>query len=118
MKYIDFYEKKKALHDEMLEAIVTLFNLGGITEIDFEQNCELQNAYIILSPDGIDSTYETKVSKIRCKNNGVSVLSEGENKWISCEYAGRIVSCTLETLYDAVYDYVTKVMPEYSTIKE
>lgn len=48
MKKIDFYEQKKALHNEMLEAIVALFDKAGFDEIDFMPEGEWQrNAYVL-----------------------------------------------------------------------
>ena len=66
MKKIDFYEKKKALHLEMLEAIVALFEKAGIDEIDLRPEGEWQyNAYVLYCPDGAYSIQEFRVRKVR-----------------------------------------------------
>lgn len=107
MKRIDFYEKKKALHNEMLEAIVALFSKGGFDEIDLCPEGEWQqNAYVILSPDGAESTYERQVKKVKVEDDEVFVTLIDHEWWISCEHAGMVVTDSLETLYDAVYDWV------------
>lgn len=105
MKRIDFYNMKKALHNEMLEAIVNLFKESGITEIDFEGDGN-QSAYVILSPDGASSTYETLVQKVKCENEQVYVTTEDYDSWLSCRHAGMVVTGTLSDLYDAVFDYI------------
>lgn len=105
MERIDFYKKKKDIHIEMLEAIINLFKESGITEIDFESDGN-QSAYVILSPDGASSTYETLVQKVKCENEEVYVTTEDYDNWLSCRHAGLVVTGTLSDLYDAVFDYI------------
>jgi hypothetical protein len=108
MKRIDFYEKKKALHNEMLEAIVALFEKTSITEIDFmpDDGGWQRNCFVIISTDGVESTEEVMVKKVRCEDGDVFILPFGRDMWVSCEHAGRVVTATLDDLYDAVYDVV------------
>lgn len=109
MKKIDFYEKKKALHLEMLEAIVALFEKAGFDEIDFLPEGEWQrNAYVLYCPDGAYSIQEFRVWKVRCKDGLIEVLAEGDEDehWISCEHAGDIMTNSIDSLYEAVYDEV------------
>lgn len=108
MRRIDFYEKKKAIHNEMLEAIASLFKEADITEIDFTSG--ERNPYITLSPDGASSTYEALVTKVRCKDGHISVMVEDYDRWISCRHAGCVVTGTIDDLYDAVFDYVENKM--------
>ena len=62
MKRIDFYQKKKDLHNEMLEAIVALFEKAGMDEIDLRPEGEWQyNAYVLYCPDGAYSIQEFRV---------------------------------------------------------
>ena len=80
MKKIDFYEKKKALHLEMLEAIVALFEKAGMDEIDLCPDGEWQrNAYVLYCPDGAYSIQEFQVWKVRCREGIVEVLAEGDD---------------------------------------
>lgn len=116
MKKIDFYEKKKALHLEMLEAIVALFEKAGFDEIDFLPEGELQrNAYVLYCPDGAYSIQEFRVWKVRCKDGLIEVLAEGDEDehWISCEHAGDIMTDSLDSLYEAVYDEVADLNHVY-----
>lgn len=106
MKRIDFYQKKKALHEEMLGAIVCQFGRASIDEIDFMPEGEWQrNCYVVISQDGAESTREEQVRKIRFNDGCVEIMLVGEDDWISCEFAGDVVSCTLDDLYDAVADF-------------
>lgn len=115
MKRIDFYAKKKLLHMEILEAIVKLFEkTAGIDEIDFIPEGEWQrNVYIILSTEGADSTQEVRVHKVRCIDGGVEVLPYGQENWVSCEFAGDVVTDTLNDLYDGVYNEVSDINNVY-----
>lgn len=116
MKKIDFYEKKKALHLEMLEAIVALFEKAGFDEIDFLPEGEWQrNAYVLYCPDGAYSIQEFRVWKVRCKDGLIEVLAEGDEDehWISCEHAGDIMTDSIDSLYEAVYDEVADLNHVY-----
>lgn len=110
MERIDFYQKKKDLHNEMLEAIVALFEKTSITEFDFLPDDGWQrNCFVILSTDGADSTEEVLVKKVRCEDGDVLILPFGLDMWVSCEHAGKVVTDTLDDLYDAVYDAVADI---------
>lgn len=115
MKKIDFYEKKKALHNEMLEAIVSLFEKTRITEFDFLPNDGgwQRNCFVILSTDGVESTEEVLVKKVRCVDGDVFILPFGRDMWVSCEHAGKVVTDTLDDLYEAVYDTVADINHVY-----
>ena len=114
MKRIDFYKKKKALHNKMLEAIATLFDKVGFDEIDFMPDGELnRNCWIIVSSGGADSTYEERVRKVRCINGWVEVMLKGCDEWISCEWGGDIVADSLDDLYDTVYDAIGDINHVY-----
>lgn len=107
MERIDFYEKKKALHNEMLEAIVDLFEKTSITEFDFLPDDGWQrNCFVILSTDGADSTREVMVRKVKYEDGEIYILPLDEDFWLPCEHAGKVVTDTLDDLYEAVYDTV------------
>lgn len=107
MERIDFYEKKKALHNEMLEAIVALFEKTSITEFDFLPDDGWQrNCFIMLSTDGADSTREVMVRKVKYEDGEIYILPLDEDFWLHCEHAGKVVTDTLDDLYEAVYDTV------------
>ena len=112
MERIDFYRKKKDLHNEMLQAIVALFDKAGLDEIDFMPEGEWQrNAYVLYCPDGAYSIQEFQVHKVRCVDGLIEVLAEDDEDehWISCEHAGDIMTDSLDSLYEAVYDAVADI---------
>jgi len=115
MKRIDFYEKKKALHNEMLEAIVALFEKTSITEFDFlpDDGGWQRNCFVILSTDGADSTREVLVRKVKYEDGEIYILPFDEDFWLPCEHAGKVVTDTLDDLYDAVYDMVADLNHVY-----
>lgn len=109
MKRIDFYQQKRELHFEMLEAIVDLFKKAGIDEIELFENGECRYlCYAMYCPYGADSIRELRVSKVRCNERLVEVMFEDdEDNWVSCEHAGEIVTASIDEVYGAVYDYVS-----------
>ena len=110
MERIDFYRKKKNLHNEMLDAIVELFNKTSITEFDFLPDDGFQiNCFVIISTDGADSTEEVLVKKVRCEDGDLLILPFGWDMWVSCEHSGKVVTDTLDDLYDAVYEAVADI---------
>lgn len=114
MERIDFYEKKKALHNEMLEAIVALFEKTSITEFDFLPDDGWQrNCFVFLSTDGADSTREVMVRKVKYEDGEIYILPLDEDFWLPCEHAGKVVTDTLDDLYEAVYDTVADLNHVY-----
>ena len=107
MKRIDFYEKKKVLHNEMIDAIVSLFEESRLEEINFMPAWGYQTpCWVIVSSGGADTTYEECVAKVRCSNRNVDVLLKGCDEWISCEHGGDIVTDSIDDLYEAVYNVI------------
>lgn len=49
--------------------------------------------------------------KVRCVDGLIEVLAEGDEDehWISCEHAGDIMTDSLDSLYEAVYDAVADI---------
>lgn len=98
----------------MEEAIAALFEKNGIGEIDFLPEGEWQcNCFVILSTDGAESTREVLIHKCKYEDGKVYVLPFGEDLWVPCEHAGKVVTDTLDDLYDAVYDYVCDLLHIY-----
>lgn len=115
MEWIDFYKKKKDLHNEMLEAIVALFEKTSITEFDFlpDDGGWQRNCFVILSTDGAESTEEVLVKKVRYEDGEICILPFGSDWWVPCEHAGKVVTDTLDDLYDAVYEEVGDLLHVY-----
>lgn len=115
MKKIDFYEKKKALHNEMLEAMKELFAKTSIDEFDFlpDDGGWQRNCFVTLCPDGADSTREVLVRKVKCMDDEIYILPYGEDSWVPCEHADDVVTCTLDDVYDALYDTVGDIIRTY-----
>lgn len=109
VKHKDFYNMRKRLHMEQLGAILYLFEFYKIKEIDFMPLGEFQShCFVILSRDGAQSTEEVKVSQVKCENGMVFVRPFAEEGWVSCEFAGPVVTGTLDDLYENVYNYCVK----------
>jgi len=115
MKKIDFYRKKKDLHNEMLEAIVALFDKTSIDEFDFlpDDGGWQRICFVILSDDGAGSTREVLVHKVKCVDGEIYILPFDEVRWVPCEHAGKVVTDTLDDLYDAVYEAVGDLLHVY-----
>ncbi|MGM9780121.1 MAG: hypothetical protein ACI3ZD_17570 [Prevotella sp.] len=104
MERIDFYRKKKDLHNEILQAIVEVFAQSNITEIDVSE--DKFRTWVVISPDGASSTHEVEVRKIRCKHGHVSIQIEDYDDWIGCEFAGIVLTNTIDNLYDTAYEHI------------
>lgn len=110
LKYIDFYEKKKSLHNEMLSGILKMFALADIKDIVFEDDDSLINSepFIVVSPDGSSSTFETKVKKLVCRNGILEAFIPDFDKPIGLTVSDMVLLCSIDSLYDAVYQYTSK----------
>ena len=53
------------------------------------------------------------VKKVRCVDGDVFILPFGRDMWVSCEHAGKVVTDTLDDLYEAVYDTVADLNHVY-----
>ena len=114
MKRIDYYVRKKRLHEEQLGAILYLFDKAGISEIDFMSEDEWQqNCFAIITNGEADTTREVRIRKVKVEEGEIYILPVDEEKWISCEHTGKVVTATLDDLYDAVYDYVADLHHVY-----
>lgn len=115
LEYIDFYEKKKSLHKEMLSEIKKMFVLADIKEIDFsnlgsQYNWNSPDPFIVLSPDGYTSTYETIVKKLIYKNGVLEVVIPDYENPIGLGISDSVCLCTIDSIYDAVHHYVSRLL--------
>lgn len=112
LKYIDFYEKIKSLHNEMLSEIQKMLVLADIKEIVFgDENfshIQVPEPYIVVSPDGSTSTYESSVQKLSYRNGVLEAFIPDYDKPIGLSVSDMVLMCTIDSLYDAVYQYTSK----------
>lgn len=85
-----------------------LLEKTSITEFDFlpDDGGWQRYIFVTLSTDGSDSTEEVLVKKVKCEDSDVLIMPFGWDMWVSCEHAGKVVTDTLDDLYDAVYEAV------------
>ena len=107
MEKIDFDKMKKELHIKIYEEIKRLMNYYKVKEIDFS-NDDMNNAFVVRSVSGYESTEEVKVSKVRISQDNYLEYQTGEyneeNEWFSLGIYGDVLWCTISSLYDAIYD--------------
>ena len=110
MKPIDFYKKKRKLHDEMIAAICKILDKFGVNEIDFE-NAGIDGGYACLSIDG--PAEEVRVLRLRkTGENCLEFIPEGlgylnyDNRWRNMERD--VLYASIDTVYEAVYDMFYK----------
>ena len=107
-KRIDFYKMKRELHYKMVDAIISLLKKHGLTEFDLLES-DADHAFIIVSPDGAESTQEIEVQRVFLKEGSLFATSLDEG-WIDKNiYLGSpssVVLCSLADLYETLYDYL------------
>ena len=107
-KKIDFYKMKRELHYKMVDAITSLLKKHGLTEFDLLAS-DADHAFIIVSPDGAESTQEIEVQKVFLKDDALFANSLDEG-WIDKDiYLGNpssVLHCSLADLYESLYDYL------------
>ena len=59
---IDFYEKKKALHEEMVNAIKELLRMNGLDELDLSNGCD--TGYVTVVRDCLYPPTEVEVKRV------------------------------------------------------
>ena len=113
MKKIDFFYEKRDLHRKMFNAIKELVRMtkNGIVEIDNSDDC-LDRAYAYFEPDGYSSVNGVMVDAVRydwrleVHDDGFGM--ENEFSWYSVGEGSNVVWCTIDSIYDAVWDAIVK----------
>ena len=111
-KKIDFYKMKRELHYKMVDAITSLLKTHGLTVFDLLES-DADHAFIIVSPDGAESTQEIEVQKVFQKvflKEGSLFATSLDEGWLDKDiYLGSpssVVYCSLADLYETLYDYL------------
>ena len=113
MEKIDFYPEKRDLHRKMYDAIAQLVKMtkNGIVEIDNSDDC-IDRAYAYFEPDGYSSVNGVMVDAVRydwrleVHDDGFGM--ENEFSWYSVGEGSNVVWCTIDSIYDSVWDAIVK----------
>ena len=111
MKKIDFFHEKRDLHRKMYEAIkqLVLMTKEGIVNIDNSDEC-LDRAYAYFEPDGYSSVNGVLVDAVKfdgcLKVHNEDFSSTSEYTWYSIGEGSNVVWCTIDSIYDAVWNAV------------
>ena len=107
MRRIDFYKKKRKLHEEIIGAICKVMDANMVEEIDFEK-AGMDGGYVLV---GLDSLVcEKRVLKIKhviCTNN-LKIMAEDtggcdDRKWFSLN-DNDVLNASFDTVYETIYD--------------
>ena len=113
MKKIDFFYEKRDLHRKMFNAIAQLVRMtkDGIVKIDnSDEYCF--TAYAYFEPDGYSSVNGVEVDAVRydrrleVHDDGFGM--ENEFSWYSVGEGSNVVWCTIDSIYDSVWDAIVK----------
>lgn len=114
MKKIDFYEKKEALHKEMLSYIKEAVEIAGGSI-----SCKHTIGYIIISPDGFDSTQELAIDEIKIEDGILRFhdvyAGDGIYAW---HYAFEILQCCTTQICDTVYGIIERLSTQDNFAEE
>lgn len=102
MERIDFYEKKEVLHKEMLSYIRKAVQIAGGLIIS-----KSVIGYILISPDGYDTTQELAIDKIKIKN-GILHFHDADALDETCAWhdSFEILPCCTTQICDSVYEII------------
>ena len=105
MERIDFYEKKEALHKEMLSYIREAVQIAG-GSISSKHTI----GYIIISPDGCETTQELAIDEIKIEDgilrfHDTNAYDES-NAWHD---SFEILSCCTTQICDTVYEIIERL---------
>ena len=113
MEKIDFFYEKRDLHRKMYDAIAQLVKMtkNGIVEIDNSDDC-LDRAYAYFEPDGYSSVNGVEVDAVRYDRrlevHDDGFYMENEFSWYGVGEGSNVVWCTIDSIYDAVWDAIVK----------
>ena len=111
MEKIDFDQQKKELHDRIYNEIIKLMKYYKVNEIDFTKDT-LDDAFVVRSVSGAESTEEVKVTKIRLTSDDYleyqTDIYHEENEWFSLGSYGDVLWCTISGIYNNVFDKLVK----------
>ena len=105
MERIDFYEKKEALHKEMLSYIREAVQIAGGSI-----SCKHAIGYIIISQDGYETTQELAIDEIKIEE-GILCFHDANAYDESCAWhdAFELLQCCTTQICDTVYDIIERL---------
>lgn len=113
MEYIDFTQKKIELHNEMENAIRSLMKDKGVSEIDltegegvFERGWVIRSNYYERGLEEVQAT-ALKLEGEDLYYKGIGSEEEDED-WQPFDIKDTMVACTIDSVYDAVYERLNK----------
>ena len=113
MKKINFFYEKRNLHKRMYHAIAQLVRMtkDGIVKIDnSDEYCF--TAYAYFEPDGYSSVNGVEVDAVRYDRrlevHDDGFYMENEFSWYGVGEGSNVVWCTIDSIYDAVWDAIVK----------
>ncbi len=115
MKKIDFTMRKELLHEEMLTSIEDLFEKARVEEIEIltEDGGWQRTCYVSVCRDGVDSIEEVLVKKCKCVDGEIFIQPRGDDEWILCSLYSDVITCSLDDLYEAIYDIIADINRDY-----
>lgn len=104
MTRINFYKKKKKLHQQIINSICKILDANMITVINFK-DLGMCGGYVCLAMDGPAVEYQIKKLKhdICTDYLGIEIDDEWGNE-IHATINDDVLNASCETVYEAVYD--------------
>lgn len=105
---IDFYEKKKALHEEMVDAIKELLHINGLDELDLSNGCD--TGYVTIVDDCLYPPTEVEVKRVFLDEHS-NLMADVEFDYDNCinlEDLNNVMLCSFDTVYESVYELIHK----------
>jgi len=111
IEHIDFMRKKMNLHEEIYDAIVYLMEIKKKEELDISNEKDGDLGWICVSWDSSDGVTmeELQVTKVCVNNRSQLTLWTADGQEFDPSVSSdEVLWCTINTVYDAVYDRLMK----------
>ena len=106
MNHIDFYMRKKRLHNEICDGIRDLITGHDVREVDL-LGSNADHAFFSVEPEGGDSLQEIEVSRVYLDDDN-EVLVDSQDLYLAdkmfyLQHNHYIVLCSIDSIYESVY---------------
>lgn len=116
MEYIDFYQQQRDLHTKIYNEMIKLMEEYNVTRIDFTDELDdIDCPYIIVSPDGAQSTEEVRVDSVRLHDGFLEVIDQNgydDSCFYDVNAGSDVILCTIYDLYEQMYSYLRHCMSD------
>jgi len=106
MRHIDFWKRKRDLHNDILCATMELMREHNVKRINLLES-NVDKAFVVISVDGAESTAEIEVREVVIVEDCLYVNTNDdygfEGDLFDLSTDGDVMWCTINDVYESVY---------------